>query len=185
MEKKRSFHGQSLWKSKLLKVMKLTVLLMLISLMGVFASETYSQTTRLTLNANKMSLEDFLVKIENQSEFRFFYTGKIDVEQEVSGEFRNKKIFEVLDEIKEEAGFQYEVLGRQIILSPNNAEGAIKSIQQQKTVSGKVTDSSGQPLPGVTVVVKGTTREQLPMPMETTHLLIFLKMQFCSFRLWG
>jgi len=157
MEKKLSFHGQSLWESKLLKVMKLTVLLMLISLMGVFASETYSQTTRLTVNANKMSLEDFLVKIENQSEFRFFYTGKIDVEQEVSGEFRNKKIFEVLDEIKEEAGFQYEVLGRQIILSPNNAENTIKSIQQQNAISGKVTDSSNQPLPGVTVVVKGTT----------------------------
>jgi TonB-linked SusC/RagA family outer membrane protein len=157
MEKKRNFHGQSLWESKLLKVMKLTVLLMLISLMGVFASETYSQTTRLTVNANKMSLEDFLVKIENQSEFRFFYTGKIDVEQEVSGEFRNKKIFEVLDEIKDEAGFQYEVLGRQIILSPNDAEGAIKSIQQQKTVSGKVTDNMNQPLPGVTVMVAGTT----------------------------
>ncbi len=96
--------------------MKLTAFLMLISLMGVFASETYSQTTRLTLNADKMSLEDFLVKIENQSEFRFFYTGKIDVEQEISGEFKDKRIFEILDEIKNEAGFQYEVLGRQIIL---------------------------------------------------------------------
>ncbi len=158
MKKKRSFHGQSLWKSKLLKVMKLTVFLMLISLMGVFASETYSQTTRLTVNANKMSLEDFLVNIENQSEFRFFYTGKINVEQEVSGEFRNKKIFDILDEIKDEAGFQYEVLGRQIILSPNDAEGALKSIQQQKTISGKVTDTNGQSLPGVTVVVKGTTQ---------------------------
>lgn len=158
MEKKRSFHGQSLWESKLLKVMKLTVFLMLISLMGVFASETYSQTTRLTVNANKMRLEDFLVKIENQSEFRFFYTGKIDVEQEVSGEFRNQKIFEILDEIKDEAGFQYEVLGRQIILSPNDSEGAIKSIQQLRTVSGKVTDKAGQPLPGVTVVIKGTAQ---------------------------
>jgi TonB-linked SusC/RagA family outer membrane protein len=157
MEKKRNFHGQSLWESKLIRIMKLTVFLMLISLMGVFASETYSQTTRLTLNANKISLEDFLVKIENQSEFRFFYTGKINVEQEVSGEFKNKKIFEVLDEIKEEAGFQYEVLGRQIILSPNNAEGAIKSIQQQNSVLGKVSDTSNQPLPGVTVIVKGTT----------------------------
>jgi hypothetical protein len=31
------------------------------------------------------------------------------------------------------------------------------AIQQQKSVSGKVTDSSGSPLPGVSVVVKGTT----------------------------
>jgi TonB-dependent starch-binding outer membrane protein SusC len=31
------------------------------------------------------------------------------------------------------------------------------SAQQQKTISGKVTDESGEPLPGVTVLVKGTT----------------------------
>ncbi len=158
MEKNRSIHGLSPCVLKMLKIMKLTVFLMLISFIGVFASETYSQTTKLSLKVEKISLEDFLVKIENQSEFHFFYTAKINVEQEVSGEFRNQKIFEILDEIKDEAGFQYEVLGRQIILSPNDAEGAIKSIQQQKTVSGTVTDEAGQPLPGVTVVVKGTTQ---------------------------
>jgi TonB-linked SusC/RagA family outer membrane protein len=141
----------------MLRIMKLTVFLMLISFIGVFASETYSQTTKLSLKAEKITLEDFLIKIENQSEFRFFYTGKIDVTQEISGEFKNKKITEILDNIKEKAGIHYEVMGRQIILSPDNPESAIKSIQQQKSVSGTVTDENGQPLPGVTVIVKGTT----------------------------
>jgi TonB-linked SusC/RagA family outer membrane protein len=43
---------------------------------------------------------------------------------------------------------------RHIVLTPVTE----MSVQQQKTVSGKVTDSGGQPLPGVTVVVKGTTQ---------------------------
>ena len=92
MEKNRSIHGLSPCVLKTLKIMKLTVFLMLISFIGVFASETYSQTTKLSVKVEKISLEDFLIKIEDQSEFRFFYTGKIDVEKKVSGEYKNKKI---------------------------------------------------------------------------------------------
>ncbi|MBI9064149.1 MAG: SusC/RagA family TonB-linked outer membrane protein [Marinilabiliaceae bacterium] len=134
--------------------MKLSVLMMLIGMTSVFASETYSQTTKLSLKVEEKSLEEFLTEIEQQSEFRFFYTGKIDVEKKVSGEFKNKKITDILDGIKEGAGFQYEVMGRQVILSSNNAENAIKSIQQQKNITGRVTDDAGEPLPGVNVYDK-------------------------------
>ncbi|MFV0268896.1 MAG: SusC/RagA family TonB-linked outer membrane protein [Draconibacterium sp.] len=137
--------------------MKLTVFLMLVSFVGVFASETYSQTTKLSLKVEKISLEEFLIRIEDQSEFRFFYTGNIDIEKKVSGEFKNKNIIEILDDIKEEAGIHYEVMGKQIILSPENMNAKVKSIQQQKSVSGRVIDEKGEPLPGVTVLFKGTT----------------------------
>ena len=157
MEKILTIHGLSPCVLKMLKVMKLTTLFLLTTFIGAFASESYSQTTKLTLKAEQISLEDFLVKIEEQSEFRFFYTGKIDVEKKVSGNFRNQKIMEILNKISEEAEIKYEVMGRQIILSPANSERVIKSIQNQKTVSGKVTDSSGAPLPGVTIALKGTT----------------------------
>ncbi len=157
MEKNRGIHGLEPCVFKMLKIMKLIVFLMLISFMGAFASETYSQTTKLSLKVDEMSLEDFLVKIENQSEFRFFYTGEINVEKKISASFKDKKITEILDEIKDVAGIQYQVMGRQIILSPNNGKSEIKSVQQEKTVTGVVNDKSGLPLPGVTVIVKGTT----------------------------
>jgi TonB-linked SusC/RagA family outer membrane protein len=157
MEKNRSIHGLSLCSFKMLRIMKLTIFLMLISFIGVFASETYSQTTKLSLKVEKISLEDFLIQIENQSEFRFFYTGKIDVDNKVSGDFEKKRITEILDVIGEEAGIKYEVMGRQIILSPINSEETIKSVSQQKSISGTVTDEGGEPLPGVTIIIKGTT----------------------------
>ena len=87
MEKNRSIHGLSPCSLQMLRIMKLTVFLMLISFAGVFASESYSQTTKLTLKVEKISLEDFLIKIEDQSEFRFFYTGKSDSVM-YSGEYR-------------------------------------------------------------------------------------------------
>ncbi|MCG6189541.1 SusC/RagA family TonB-linked outer membrane protein [Maribellus maritimus] len=137
--------------------MKLTFSLILISFIGVFASESYSQTTRLTLSSENLSLEDFLIKIENQSEFRFFYTGKIDVDQQISGDFHKRTITEILDEIAKEVSIKYEVMGRQIILSPADRVKELTA-QQPKSVSGKVTDPQKQPLPGVTVIVKGTTQ---------------------------
>ncbi|WP_297088277.1 SusC/RagA family TonB-linked outer membrane protein [uncultured Draconibacterium sp.] len=157
MEKKRSIHGLSPCVQKTLRIMRLTVFLMLISFFGVIASESYSQSTRLSLKVDGISLEGFLLKIEEQSEFRFFYTDNIDVEKRVSGEFRNKKITEILDDIKEEADIKYEVMGRHIILSPANTNDLLKSIQQVVSISGTVTDESGEPLPGVTVLIKGTT----------------------------
>ena len=160
MKKNQSIHGLSPCSFKMLRIMKLTVFLMLISFVSVFASETYSQTTRLTLKAEAERLEDFLNKIEKQSEFRFFYSAKIDVDQKVSGDFKNNKITEILDGIKDEAGINYEVTGRQIILSPiaveDSGEKPIAGVQQ-KAISGKIIDDTGQPVPGVTVVVKGTT----------------------------
>ncbi len=157
MKKNRTTHVLSPWGVKMLKVMRLIVFLMLISFIGVFASETYSQTTKLSLKVERISLENFLIKIEAQSEFRFFYTGEINVEKTVSGDFKKKTITEILDGIKAEAGIRYEIMGRQIILSPLNSARMIKSVQQGKTVSGKVSDFNGIPLPGVTVAVKGTT----------------------------
>jgi TonB-linked SusC/RagA family outer membrane protein len=54
----------------------------------------------------------------------------------------------------------YTIIDRQVVLSargiPINRSGFVQ--QQQAAVSGKVTDSGGEPLPGVSIVVKGTTR---------------------------
>lgn len=157
MKKNQIAHPVIRCGTKILRIMKLTFLLMLISLTTVFANDSYSQNARLTMSVSGISLEDFLAKIEEQSEFRFFYTGNIDVERKVSGNFKNERITEILDKVGKAAGIKYEVMGRQIVLSPTAENANFDSGQQQKSVSGKVTDKAGLPLPGVTVVVKGTT----------------------------
>src|SRR5690606_24789479 len=67
----------------------------------------------------------------------------------------NKKIDEILDMLFAGTDVVYTITDRKIILAPSFlAEDA----QQQRSVSGRVMDSGGLPLPGVTVVVKGTTQ---------------------------
>jgi TonB-linked SusC/RagA family outer membrane protein len=156
MEKNQCF----IWKKyekcffrKILLIMKLTMFLILTTLGPLLAVQSYSQTTRLNLNLKNTTVEEVISKIEGMTDFYFLYNKKIiDVERKVTMNVEKKQITEVLDLLFADSGVSYTIVGRQIVLSGSNSV-----VQQQKTVKGKVTDSSGASLPGVTVMVKGTT----------------------------
>ncbi len=135
-----------------LRKMKLTVILLFLSVLSGIAADTYSQTTRLTLKYENVRVEELLGLIEDQSEYRFFYNEEVNLEERISVDISDETIFNILDKIFTDKDISYEIIGRQIILSNHSAGQA-----QQKKVTGKVTDTSGAPLPGVTAVVKGTT----------------------------
>ena len=65
---------------------------------------------------------------------------------------------ETLDELFRGTGIRYEIYGRQIALLASQETALPAGIQQTGVITGRVTDESGQPLPGVTVLVKGTTQ---------------------------
>ena len=143
--------------NKSFRIMKLTFLMLLVGLMQVSAS-LYSQTTRLTLDMRNSRVIDVLEEIEKQSEYRFAYSSEyIDMNRIVSININAKDIEETLKMIFEGTEVTHDINDRHILLYPNSKEGNMVS-GQQKPVSGKVTDPSGEPLPGVTVLVKGTTQ---------------------------
>ncbi|MDP3435015.1 MAG: carboxypeptidase-like regulatory domain-containing protein, partial [Bacteroidota bacterium] len=145
---------------KYLRIMKLTFLLLLLGLMS-FASVTYSQATRLSFESKNATIESVFKKIESLSEFKFAYNStKLDVEKIISLKVENQTINAILDKILGAADLQYKIVDRYIIITDENSSNSSfleNSTQQQKSVTGKVTDSSGAPMPGVSVVVKGTT----------------------------
>ncbi len=145
---------------KILIIMKLTICLFLISVLGVFASESYSQSTKLTLDMKNSTVEKVLTQIEDQSEFYFLYSKKVvDVDRRVDISVFEKLITDILDELFAGTNVTYVVKDRQIVLSTPEVTGgfAVNTAPQQKTVSGKVTSNTGEPITGVTVLVKGTT----------------------------
>ena len=144
--------GISYLKKNLLK-MKLTILIFLLSLAQLMASQSYAQSARLTLNLKDATVEEVLMKIEKQSNFFFIYNRDVvDVDRKVDASYINQKVTDILTGIFQGTGVEYEIQDRHIILKSSAFENS-----QQKTISGKVTDSSGAPLPGVSVVIKGTT----------------------------
>ena len=144
---------------KILMIMKLTSFLFLLGILNVMAEVTYSQATKVSLNLKGSTVEEVLNTIENNSEFYFLLNQKlVDVSRKVDVVAENKPIKDVLDKVFEGTDVTYCVLDRQIILYPKSETNAFAQMQQF-AVSGKVTSAStGEPLPGVTVVVKGTTQ---------------------------
>ncbi len=140
---------------KTFRIMRITVFLLLASILQTFANDAYSQKTRLSLDFSKTRLVDVLDEIENKTEFYFLFNEKlINTDRIVNMSVKNEKIDEILDQLFAETDVVYTIVDRKIILAPSFLS---ETTQQQKSVSGKVTDSSGASLPGVSVVVKGTT----------------------------
>ncbi|MBK8884232.1 MAG: TonB-dependent receptor [Bacteroidales bacterium] len=137
--------------------MKLTSFLFLLTFLNALGSETYSQSTRLSLDMKDASIQTVLRAIEDQSEFFFLYSPKmIDVNQKVNVNLEDKKINEILDDLLATTDIQYAVKDRQILLV--NRE-AVESLDlQQNRVTGIVTEKNGTPIPGVNVVVTGTSQ---------------------------
>lgn len=147
----------TIWRSKLLLTMKLTVIALCLTVFQGFALITYGQSTKVNLKMENVSIKQVLNSIEDQTNFFFIYNGKlVDVERKVNIEADNQYINNVLEKIFSGTNVKYEIDNRQILLS-NMESTSMLSIQQQKSVSGKITDSLGGALPGVSVVVKGTT----------------------------
>jgi TonB-linked SusC/RagA family outer membrane protein len=158
MKKNRDYFERifRLLSGKTVRVMKLTFFLSIVTIVQLFAAESYSQMTKLTLKLEDVKISDALKAIENQSEFFFLYSPKlIDVEKKVNINAENEPIKDILGDIFDK-DVMYAVYDRQIILTKSDLPAPAEEMQQPK-ISGIVTDEKGSPLAGVTVLVKGTT----------------------------
>jgi TonB-linked SusC/RagA family outer membrane protein len=141
------------WKTFL--IMKLLALFILGFALQSFAVDLQAQNKRLTLQFENASLKEILQKLEDQSDFSIIYKDElINAVSNISGNFKEEKVVDLLDKILQNTSLKYTLEGETIIILPRNSPSVA---EQQKSISGKVTDSSGGSLPGVTVVVKGTT----------------------------
>jgi TonB-linked SusC/RagA family outer membrane protein len=120
------------------------------------SASLYSQSTKLNLDLRNTRVSDVLEAIENQSEFRFAYSAEyIDMNRKVNVDVKGKNIEQTLSVLFEGTNVKYSINDRHILLFQEGMNPA--GTNQQKSVSGKVTDTSGLPMPGVSVAVKGTT----------------------------
>lgn len=158
--KKKLIDGISLDRGKVRKIwmtMRLIAFLFFVSLIHVSAS-VYSQKTKLNIKLENATLQQVFSAIQEQTEFDFFYKNEqIPANARISIEYQYEAIEVVLDKILKGTGLTYHLMDKDIVISTKGAAKSDVSSQQQKSVSGKVIDSIGGGLPGVSVVVKGTT----------------------------
>jgi TonB-linked SusC/RagA family outer membrane protein len=154
-----------------MRIMRLSVFFMVVGTAIAWSATTYSQSTKLSVNLKDATVRDVIKAIEEQSDFLFlFQEGQVDLNRRVSIRAEGKQLQEILDEVFKGTDNIYIVSDRQVVIGKaprKNLEAQLAVLQkdlktvieqpQQREITGKVTDSSGNPLPGATVMVKGTT----------------------------
>ena len=155
MKKLLTFYCRSGQWRKILLTMKLVFIFLLGSLMTVHAS-SYSQNSKLNLDLKKASIRSVLNEIEEQTNYYFFFNEEeFDVEKKVSVSLKDASVGHVLESILQNSGMEYDIVDNYVVI--RKAGSKLTKSQQEQTVSGNVKDESGEALPGVAVIVKGTT----------------------------
>ena len=104
---------------------------------------------RLNLELKNVSLDSALDSIKAQSPFTFI-VGQVDLARKVSMSMKNETIGNVCAKLFTPLGIDYKINGHYIYLSN-------RPKVEPRTVSGTVIDHNGQPIPGASVFVQGTT----------------------------
>jgi len=140
---------------KILRIMKIAAVLVFVLSFHAFAN-SYGQTTKINLSMENASFREIIERLEKES--GYYVVVKYDqtlLDKKVNADFKNATVTEILDDLLKDTGLGYKIVDRYIAIS---SLSELKSVaQQQKVISGKVTDLTGASLPGVSVVVKGTT----------------------------
>ncbi|WP_439183326.1 SusC/RagA family TonB-linked outer membrane protein [Carboxylicivirga taeanensis] len=120
---------------------------------------THSQNQKLVININGGSLEQMIQQIKKQSDYRFLYNlEEIAVANDLDLHLESTSIAEVMQEALVGKDLDFKVVNDVIIVSPSPGKAARDrqhQLQQQRvTVTGRVTDSKGIPIPGANIFEK-------------------------------
>lgn len=149
-------YASNVWR-KTFKVMKLTVLLVLLGIFSVSA-EGFAQGGNISLKMEHVSLEDILQELKAHSEYTFVYSDhqienvKVDL-----FEVKDANLEVVMNECLQGTDLEFYVENDVVVIRKKTPVVIEEVKQEKKTIKGTVTDIDGNTLPGVSVVIKGTT----------------------------
>lgn len=137
----------------LFRIMRISIFFLFFCAFSLMAKNSHSQNARVTINRTNVQLESILNEIESQTDYLFIYKDDVDVTSRKSIRVNNKSVSEVLLVLLSGSSITYKMEGNHIVLTRKETT----TLQQQQRISGTVTDEKGEPLIGVTIIIKGST----------------------------
>ncbi|WP_298646755.1 TonB-dependent receptor [uncultured Proteiniphilum sp.] len=144
--------------------MRITLFFLLFGIFFSQAATGYSQGAEFTLNLKSASIKEVCKEIEKNSDFIFVFSDDSEkmINKKVDVDANSKNVTEILDIIFFNTGLTYKILDKQIVVYHEKKADSkvIEEPTQQKTiiVTGVVLDERGNPLPGVTIIIAGSTK---------------------------
>lgn len=149
-----------------LRVMKIATFLLFFGILYAQAENSFSQ--EITLHLESTSIKEVCKEIETKSDYIFVFSENSEraINKQVKVDIVSKNIREILDYLLVENELQYKVFDKQVVVYGNTE--SVETTQQRSkrvTISGVVSDETGETLPGVNIYVKanktiGTTTDE-------------------------
>ena len=137
---------------KIIQQIRLSILLFVPALLFPL-SALRAQNVRVTIRENGSKMEQVISAIERQTRYLFGIGDEVNTDLPVTVHAENEPLKKVLDEMFRGTDIVYTVEGTNILLTRRPAAPQSRAV----SVSGRVTDASGQPIVGASVIVRGTT----------------------------
>lgn len=116
---------------------------------------------KVSLNQKNATVAQLLVNIEQQTGYTFFYRkNDIELMKPLNVSLQNVSVETALNYIFKDQPCSFQIKDKLIVLQKRLVNNEPEQLlqQQEHTVSGTVTDSSGMPIPSVSVLIKGSTK---------------------------
>ena len=137
-------------------VMRNTALALFIFVGTAVASESYSQTMKVTVVGNNLTTGTVISEIEKQTDYLFVYKEKeINLNRQVNVNAQNETVASVLNKLFESTDVYYAMEGSNIMLMKRSA--SLQRPQSDNKIRGVVKDANGEPVIGASIVAKGKT----------------------------
>ena len=137
---------------KIIQQIRLSILLFVPALLFPL-SALRAQNVRVTIRENGSKMEQVISAIERQTRYLFGIDDEVNTDLPVTVHAENEPLKKVLDEMFRGTDIVYTVEGTNILLTRRPAAPQSRAV----SVTGRVTDASGQPIVGASVIVRGTT----------------------------
>lgn len=139
----------SLRKSKLFRAL---LILLLIAVPVQWAA------AQLTLSTPRTTLGTVIKQIQSQSKYQFFYNDKLSTVTVEPLKVKDASLEQVLNTLLKNKDISYKIEENIIYLSEKeNSDSLQQQSGKERTITGQVVDAKGEPLIGVSILVKGTT----------------------------
>lgn len=137
-------------------IMKLTITLLVA---GVFQVSAFTYAQRINLKVKNVPLEKVLLSIQAQSGYSFLFRAEYaEIAKAVTLDVKDKEVKDVLPLVLANQPFDYLLKGTVVTLLPKEPDISVSVRAVQKELYGRVIDSVGDPIAGVSLVIKGTSR---------------------------
>ena len=136
------------------RIMRISLFLLFVCVCQLMAEEAGAQNIEIKISQNSMTIKQLVKEIETQTDYLVVFRDQdVDVNKVVSFRKKSAKISDYLEQVAESTGIGYRFENNYITL----VQKSQSVTQNKKKISGKIVDSTGEPVIGANIVEKGTT----------------------------